>query len=88
NLACEVCGKVMLAGRLPRHMNTRSGARPHKCDVCGAGFADKSNLRIRRPFACGDCGASFTTSGHLQRHRCAVHERWKPFACTHEGCDK
>ena len=51
------------------------GAGAHKCDVCGATCADRSNLVVHmrvhtgeRPYKCDVCHAAFSESGHLSRH--------------------
>ena len=41
---CKFCGKCFNESKpLRTHLNTHTGARPHKCEHCGKSFADDSN---------------------------------------------
>jgi len=54
NFKCEQCGKSFSL-LLGDHMNFHLGLKPYKCEVCGSGFQNKSNLLAhQRKTSCRD----------------------------------
>ena len=50
---CTECGRGFNERHLLKtHMNIHLGIKPHKCDVCGVGFTDKSNMLAHRRKTC------------------------------------
>jgi uncharacterized Zn-finger protein len=67
--------KLELFLNLLPHTWTHTGDKPYKCDVCGKGFSDNSNLHkhIRahtgdKPYKCDKCGQGFSKKASLQKH--------------------
>lgn len=63
---CPHCPQVFQKSLLDEHINTHTGNKPHKCLICGSGFADKSNLRTHvksvhksGQFICSVCSEAF-----------------------------
>ncbi len=65
------------AGALTRHERRHSETAPHKCGVCGAGFAtpDEAAAHARkrhtdeRPYGCDVCHAAFAAAISLTAHK-------------------
>ncbi|KAG9102921.1 zinc-finger protein [Ceratobasidium sp. 370] len=77
-----------------RHLQSHTGHRPFKCDVCGLDFSEAATLQqhMRRhtqekPYLCDfpGCGKAFAITGALTIHK-RTHNGDKPFKCKH--CDR
>ncbi|XP_041933366.1 zinc finger protein 665-like isoform X1 [Alosa sapidissima] len=86
---CPHCGQTFKRRcHLRAHLQSHSGHKPHRCDLCPKVFAYKSNLgRHRhthsgtadagsdeRPHVCERCGRGFAHAGSLKQHA-LLHER-------------
>eukprot|EP00750_Incisomonas_marina_P011426 INCI16375.1.p2 GENE.INCI16375.1~~INCI16375.1.p2 ORF type:complete len:372 (+),score=62.54 INCI16375.1:193-1308(+) len=87
---CDACDyKTNRKDNLRKHLLVHTDARPEKCDICGAGFKDKSNRNAHkrsvhssaRPFQCGNCDAAFKSKKTLVQHS-HVHANRANYHCT------
>lgn len=91
-ILCSVCGKTINAKNIEIHMRTHTGARPYKCTVCPAAFAQKSNLDNHarrhtgdRPYRCTPCDKSFHSACALNSHKRRHNSGGEPLKC--DKCD-
>ncbi|KAH7335306.1 hypothetical protein B0J17DRAFT_617308 [Rhizoctonia solani] len=77
-----------------RHLQSHTGHRPFRCDVCGLDFSEAATLQqhMRRhtqekPYVCDypGCGKAFAITGALTIHK-RTHNGDKPFKCKY--CDR
>ncbi|KAG8739917.1 zinc-finger protein [Ceratobasidium sp. 428] len=80
--------------KILRHLQSHTGHRPFKCDVCGLDFSEAATLQqhMRRhtqekPYICDfpGCGKAFAITGALTIHK-RTHNGDKPFKCKY--CDR
>ena len=83
---CPECGKLFGIAKMKRHIqsqHTPDEEKKYKCDICGKGFVDNTNLRDHRnvhtgekPYKCkycGTCFASHSTHAVHQRSHLGIH---------------
>ncbi|KAG9124925.1 zinc-finger protein [Ceratobasidium sp. 392] len=80
--------------KILRHLQSHTGHRPFKCDICGLDFSEAATLQqhMRRhtqekPYVCDfpGCGKAFAITGALTIHK-RTHNGDKPFKCKY--CDR
>jgi len=76
---CEFCGKT-LDSRGMYTLHLAKHLRPHRCDICGRGFAKRFTLSSHRKthsgqkdYQCDLCGQAFTLKSQLSKHNVASH---------------
>jgi KRAB domain-containing zinc finger protein len=76
-MPCEKCGRMVRVARMKLHLKIHDGYKPHVCEVCGRGFANKSGLKshsrfnhlgVPKPFMCSTCGHMCTNKKTLEIH--------------------
>ncbi|KAF0293322.1 Zinc finger protein 615 [Amphibalanus amphitrite] len=67
--------KMIYPQHLKLHLQTHSGEKPHRCDVCSKAFSRRDNLRAhmfthsnKKPFECRQCGMGFVRKMALLQH--------------------
>ena len=87
---CYLCGYC--CNMRGYHMNSHTGTKPFKYNICFQTFTQPQNLYVHRKthspleFKCDFCPKMFTLKGSRDAH-VNVHTRAKPFKCDqcHEG---
>jgi hypothetical protein len=84
-------------GHLKRHKDSsHNGVLRFACtyEGCDVRCSTQQNLDRHvathtgeRPYACTRCDERFTQDVHRKSHEAAVHDRLRPFVCTHEACE-
>ncbi|CAH3935602.1 unnamed protein product [Pieris brassicae] len=89
---CDICGyKTFKRYRLINiHMKCHKKIRAYPCTVCSKAFKNANQLykhRIihKKTMQCHICKTEFSNQQRLQLHISAVHDKIKPFKCSH--CD-
>jgi KRAB domain-containing zinc finger protein len=76
-MPCEKCGRMVRVARMKLHLKMHDGYKPHVCEVCGRGFANKSSLKVHsrfnhlgvpKPFMCSTCGHMCSNKKTLEIH--------------------
>lgn len=70
-----------------------SELHPFRCDLCPKSYPHRTGLNIHKNIvhhgirrSCPICGMLSTSKWYIKCHIASVHERFKPFPCSH--CDK
>ncbi|KAG8699492.1 zinc-finger protein [Ceratobasidium sp. 395] len=72
--------------KILRHLQSHTGHRPFKCDVCGLDFSEAATLQQHmRRHTQERCGKAFAITGALTIHK-RTHNGDKPFKCKY--CDR
>ena len=82
-IPCSICKDMIGKGRLSFHMHqkhTLASERKHKCEICGKGFFDKSQLKDHinvhtgeKPHKCKFCNKGFASNGTKAGHERSRH---------------
>ncbi len=97
NWTCQICGQAFFRKKnCDRHIDIiHNKLTPYSCPTCHKSFARSELLKIHElshgnghPFQCELCPSFFTTKHHLERHVRGVHEKLRPWSCSHVNCDK
>lgn len=75
--------RYFTTGNLRNHVFTHTNERPYKCDLCGKGFNQMSNLVCHKvkahahaekmQYTCGICGKEFPRRFSLRAHEESKH---------------
>lgn len=83
--------------KILRHVQTHTGDRPFKCELCSRRFFEANTLAQHmrthtreKPHVCDypGCGASFAVAGSLTIHKRSRHTFERPFVCSWPGCGR
>lgn len=83
--------------KLVRHMQSHTGHKACKCDICHLDFSTTQTLETHlrthsgeRPYKCSeaDCGYEAAQASQLTMHMRSRHTGEKPLVCDEPGCGK
>ncbi|KAF2357446.1 Zinc finger C2H2-type, partial [Trinorchestia longiramus] len=86
---CSVCFKKIKESSMKQHHKTHTGARPHRCDVCGTRFTRRGDVcrhkRVVhgkfRPYVCRKCDKKFPDRSLLISHL-INHDKTTFYECS------
>ncbi|XP_006824276.1 uncharacterized protein LOC102809079 [Saccoglossus kowalevskii] len=86
---CKTCDKWLLKQDFEEHENIHTGSKPHECNECGKGFAQKAGLGVHmkkshsdeKNYKCDICTKAFKLKSYLRQHM-VTHSAEKPHECS------